>query len=257
MELSQRWRWIGVEFTVIVLGVLSALFVDTWIEDRQDARKAEIYRQRLAADFETDVDNLRSAINYYTRIETYGLAALAYFEGRVELDDFTLLFNAFNAAEEWGFSSETSTFLDMQSTGNLSLLDNLTLRLNIANYHREIEPLRVVWALPSEFRALARGLIPNDLQVAIHEACVGYLGEAILQDSWKATLNFGAPEVGEYCGLDSEGFDVALAAERLRNHPEAEQLLRYRISQAGVSVRLFEGQEILAQQLLQQLQTTN
>jgi hypothetical protein len=38
LELAKRWRWLGIEFVVIVLGVLSALFVDTWVEDRENAK---------------------------------------------------------------------------------------------------------------------------------------------------------------------------------------------------------------------------
>ena len=47
MEFSERRRWLWLEFAVIMLGVLSALLVDTWIQDREDSRRAEIYRERL------------------------------------------------------------------------------------------------------------------------------------------------------------------------------------------------------------------
>ena len=60
MELAKRWRWLGVEFLVISLGVLAALFVDTWVEDRENAERAEVYRQRLIVDLERDVANLQA-----------------------------------------------------------------------------------------------------------------------------------------------------------------------------------------------------
>lgn len=36
MKLTKRWRWLGVEFLVIALGVLAALFVDMWVENREN-----------------------------------------------------------------------------------------------------------------------------------------------------------------------------------------------------------------------------
>jgi hypothetical protein len=111
MDRRERIRWLGLEFMVIVLGVLSALFVDTWIDDRQDAERAEVYRQRLIADLESDIANLDAVRAYYESINGYGLLVLADLENKADLDDFALAFAAFNAAEEWGFKLEDATYL--------------------------------------------------------------------------------------------------------------------------------------------------
>ena len=62
MELSKRWRWLGVEFVVIALGVLTALFVETWLQDQENVERAEVYRQRLIADIQQDMINLEAVI---------------------------------------------------------------------------------------------------------------------------------------------------------------------------------------------------
>ena len=107
--MNHRWRWLGAEFTIIVLGVLSALFVDTWIEERNDAKRAIEYRERLAADLRTDVNEINARMEYFQRVREFGLAVLEVYEGRRQMSDFDLMFAAFNAAEEWGFSPESSS----------------------------------------------------------------------------------------------------------------------------------------------------
>ena len=171
MQVSERFRWLWLEFMIIMLGVLTALFVDTWLEDHENAKRGDIYRKMLVEDLETDVHNIGARGSYYKNIRNHGLLVLRDLDGKNSLDDFTLLFSAFNAAEEWVFSAQSSTFVDMQSTGGLLLIDDLSLRLDLVSYYRENIARSGVWNPPSEFRALARGIIPSDLQADIHALC--------------------------------------------------------------------------------------
>jgi hypothetical protein len=62
------------------------------------------------------------------------------------------------------------------------------------------------------------------------------------------------PGTDQPCHLDPAEFDVAAAAERLRTHPAAAELLRYRVSQLRIAVDLFQNQRAIAEELLEQLQ---
>lgn len=260
---ADRWRWLGVEFLVIVLGVLSALFVDTWLEERQDAERAEVYRQRLIADLESDITNLSAVQSYYTRIRAFGLLMLDDLEGRATLDDFALAMAAFNAAEEWGFQLETATYTDLKSTGGLSLIEDVQLRLDLGNYYSQAITRSVVWLLPRDFRESARGIIPNDLQAAIHTECSEITDDVMQVDTGIAlpALNFrgigdtfsAGAELTETCGIDPSQFDLTVAAQTLRSDPEVARELRFRMSEIRVSISLFEGQKQMAQDLLARL----
>ena len=261
-EISKRWRWLGVEFVVIMLGVLAALFVDTWVEDRDNALKAADYRHRLIADLERDIQNIDAVITYYEGIRSYGLLALEDLEGRRRLEDFDLLLAAFNAAEEWGFRLESATYSDLQSTGGLALLDDVEFRLALSDYHRQAITRGEVWALPTRYRELARGVIPNDLQAAIHESCVADPNDLLpllVADSvgshFPAAIEplTGSAALEGVCGLDPQDFDLSRAAEELRRDSEIERELRYRNSEVRVSIALFKGQKAMAQELLLQL----
>lgn len=261
---GKRWRWLGVEFLVIGLGVFAALAVDTWVEERENDRRAAEYRERLKTDLQRDVANLNDVIDYYHGIREFGLVTLADLSGDQRLDDFTLMFAAFNAAEEWGFSLESSTYNDMQSTGGLALIDDVELRIDLADYHRQGRSRAEVWDLPRGYREAARGIIPNSLQAAIHESCVPNFDT---DEPLSAASSAGArlPATGEpltgsaksqgNCGLSPAEFDTARAAGELRADSQVARLLRFRNSEVRVAIALFEGQRILAEGLLERLKT--
>lgn len=262
-----RWRWLGAEFTIIVLGVLSAKFVDTWLQDRQDAQRENVYLERLELDLQRDLVNLDAVIQYYGNIRAHGLTVLAVLDGDRELDDFGLLFSAFNAAEEWGFLLESSTFNDLQSTGGLALIDDVQFRLDLAEYYRQGESRAAVWDLPRQYRERVRGIIPNSLQTAIHEDCdssrrpvntASRTTEApgVPGTYWSANV---APSVEpltssastpDTCGLDPEDFELEKSAKEVRQDRQLARFLRYRISQIRVAIALFRGQREMAEELL-------
>ncbi|MEJ2383620.1 MAG: hypothetical protein P8Y54_04395 [Xanthomonadales bacterium] len=259
-----RWRWLGIEFTVIVLGILSALFVDTSLQDRQDAQREAVYRERVALDLQRDIANLDAVIDYYGKIRAHGLATLADLDGERRLDDLQLLFSAFNAAEEWGFILESATFEDMQSTGGLALIRDVQLRLDLADYYRQGASRDDVWRLPRAYRERVRGIIPNALQAAIHERCqdddrasrIEGLSGDVPGSYWSAnvlptveplTASAAAQSV---CGLDAGEFRTADAAAAVRADTELPRLLRYRVSQVRVAIALFAGQREMAEELL-------
>lgn len=255
---TDRWRWLGVEFLVIVLGVLSALFVDTWLEERQDAERAAAYRERLATDLETDIAVLQSQQAYMDSVRDFGLILLADLQGERSLEDFQLLFSAFNAAEELGFTSQSSTFEDLRNTGMLRLFDDVQLRVSIADYYRSIENRTQFWTLDREYRRLVRGIVPNPLQEAIHIRCQSE------QDTSRTQLPSGLAIIGanllpayhdvaEHCGIPSDLIDASGPAARIRSSQQIEDALRYRISQIRIAIRLFGVQQQLAEDLLVRL----
>lgn len=269
MELSKRWRWLAIEFLVIALGVFSALVVDTWVEDRQNAEKEAIYRERLKVDLERDVANMTAVIEYFGSIANYGRMTLADLDGIKALEDFQLMFAAFNAAEEWPFRTESSTYKDLQSTGGLSLLTDVQFRIDLADYHRTADTRQEVWELPRAYRETARGIIPNDLQLAIHEACDASNGEKTSSGPLSAvdTLGNALPAAVEpftgsatasgACGLNPEDFELTRAVTEFRSNPDIPRQLRFRVSEINVAIALFKGQSQLAQQLLARLKDSN
>jgi hypothetical protein len=49
---KQEWTAIGLDFLIVVLGVLMGIQVSNWNQLRADRMRVDIYLQRLKADFE-------------------------------------------------------------------------------------------------------------------------------------------------------------------------------------------------------------
>lgn len=135
----------------------------------------------------------------------------------------------------------------MQSTGHLALLKNLSFRLNLARYYREMEARSALWDPPKAYREVARGIIPNALQASIHEQCNAEVADIVLMSAR------AGPGAEQPCHLNPSDYDLAAAAARLRTHPEVEELLRYRVSQLRVAIDLFRNQRSIAENLIEQL----
>ena len=73
--VAPRGRIVG-EFFLVVLGVLAALMVDTWIEQRNDDNLRQEYLARLADDLEADRQSLEYRISFFTSVRSFGLQSL-------------------------------------------------------------------------------------------------------------------------------------------------------------------------------------
>ena len=72
---APRGRIVG-EFFLVVLGVLAALMVDTWIGQRSDDNLRQEYLVRLADDLESDLQSLEYRISFFTSVHSLGLQTL-------------------------------------------------------------------------------------------------------------------------------------------------------------------------------------
>jgi len=259
-DASYRLRWLGAEFAIIVLGVLSALFVDTWMDERQDIEHMAVYRESLIVELESDIANIREQSSYMSRVRDYGLLVLADLEGEAPLTDFALLFAAFNAAEEVGFRPQASTYDDMRSTGSLRLLADMQFRLDLADYYRIAATRERFWLLDPEYRRDVRGIIPSSLQAAIRERCENRDTNPREQlpsglSSTGSTLLPAFADGSDYCGIELPAVDFAGPAQRIRSDRVLQEALRYRLSQIHVAIAVYEAQSDLAEKLLAGLRT--
>lgn len=80
----------------------------------------------------------RGKIEFFTGVQQFSQELLDWLDSDVPMDHSTLL-AAFYAAEIWPYLPGMSTYHDLQSTGNLRLIDNIDLRTNLFRYY---SPLR-------------------------------------------------------------------------------------------------------------------
>lgn len=236
--MKDRGR-LATEFILIVLGVLVALMVDAWLESRRDSELRQEYLTRLADDISVDVSNLDQRILFFRQVAIYGMDTIAW----IKSDDppsHDVLSAAFFAAEVWPYEPIQSTYFDLQSTGNIRLLDDIDMRMSLAAYHSASERRQSGWDLPEEYREIVRGLIPPPVQAAIRNSC---LAISVDINEGSTLAECGVPDV------TLPEFSASL--EALRAYPEVERILRYRVSEVDTSIILFETQQALASPILE------
>jgi type II secretory pathway pseudopilin PulG len=127
------------EFLVIVVGILIALALDNWNQERKDQVLSQEYLERLIVDIRADVGWADQALEGL-RGKSDGLVFLADAaddnsettadpSGMLQALPKTLML-AFNAP-----SIRTTTFDDMMSTGRLSLITSIKIRDEVLDYY--------------------------------------------------------------------------------------------------------------------------
>jgi hypothetical protein len=239
MKLSLPRGRIVAEFLLVVLGVLAALMVDAWIEQRHDDSLRQEYVLRLADDLETDLQNLEYRISFFTAVHALGIETLERLQSAEPVGQEALL-AAYYTAEIFGFRPIENTYADLQSTGNIRLLGNIELRLALASYHSKSAVVRD--DVSQDYREIVRGVIPWHIQAAIREHC-----PTTDATDEKPT---GFPPC-TLPGVSAEEVNGIFAS--LRAYPRIVETLTYRVSEVDVLVFLYSVQKGSVQAVLAQL----
>jgi len=135
-----NWRKAATEFVVIVLGVLAALAMDQWRDDRKDRATEADYLIRLHADLSTDIQTFTSLeLIFETKasiikdLRDQSLPALLSRDQDSLVQD--LVFSGFTSLP----ASQASTFDELLSTGRLALIQDVALRDALSRYYTDFE----------------------------------------------------------------------------------------------------------------------
>ena len=147
------------EIILVVIGILIALQINNANENRKSVIQENLYLQRLLSENKGDVNTFKNNIsNLEKGIETIQNLSIAL--NSTKATDSTIV-SAANDFFSYGsiypiFTSSTSTFDDLSSTGNLKVINNTTLRDELVKHyakHKEVaESVRISteWALPND-----------------------------------------------------------------------------------------------------------
>ena len=149
-------RWTG-EFVVIVLGILAALAVDSWSEERSNRTLEQEYLARIEEELTSDLTEIEEAIRasiLQARSATTLLAELddplfdhvpRFGSDRLAAIDFTVPANdefgvpvkrlVWLVARTRSFDPRRSTYDELLATGRIVVIDDSGLRASILNHY--------------------------------------------------------------------------------------------------------------------------
>ncbi len=169
------WLAALIELVIVIAGILIALQVSNWNQDRGDRQRGVRYAHRLAAEVATDQRAMDEALAFWTRVGDFGKAAMAHAEhGTLAGGDAWKTAIAYHQASQlFPFELEDTTFVEMRDSGALALIADETLRKRIADYYRMGGAglrANILYHRP-EYRPEVRGLTPWTVQEYIWKSC--------------------------------------------------------------------------------------
>jgi len=169
------WLAATIELVIVVAGILLALQVSNWNQDRVDRERGARFAVRLRAELVSDHASMDEALAFWRQVGAFGESAMAHSESGtlVANDAWKTVLAYYQASQLYPFELEDTTFLEMRDSGGLALIADEALRKRIADYYRMAgSGLRanILFHHP-EYRQEIRGLTPWRVQEYIWSSC--------------------------------------------------------------------------------------
>jgi len=230
---QQDWFTVLLELVIVVIGILVALQVDNWNQERHARAEAAVMRQQIINDLNENREEMRGRILYYDQALEFGEQAL---EGLTREDPPTpeqawqTVRGAFQAGQIWPFQLDSSAFREAQNAGNLALVADPAAQALLSRlYQVNAYDVELISGGRPRYRELIRERMPWAVQRHIWNA------DCQVQGSRGLVTHFDlAP-----CAAPASEEDVLAAYEVLRSDPEIRYALQGRMSQLRVTTISF------------------
>jgi len=154
----------AVELFVLILGILIAFQIDRWAEDRRDRKQEYSYLLRLKEDLQIEIQAMDNATRYAdARLASVLLLEEAIANPSIVADRYANLPVALEKAT-WRSFPQINAFVytELQSSGNLALIESVELRRALANYYSSFRNSALVAQnlnLQNQFDRLTAGIL--------------------------------------------------------------------------------------------------
>jgi hypothetical protein len=140
LSAAPRYRHVLLELLLLVAGILIALAVNGWIEDRREARSERHYLERLARDLDQDLEVLKEFVEFEMRQADDAVLAYRPLCGGVAVSDREPVSRALDhLMTRRTVRFARATYSDLLATGNLRLVSNAALRDRVVRLYEANE----------------------------------------------------------------------------------------------------------------------
>lgn len=180
---SHNWFAVGVDFLIVVAGIVIGTQVNNWNQARIEGEQARDYRSRLIDELDYNAHQFIAQTAYYRQARAYGRQALAALEGTASLSDRDFLIAAYQLSQTDTTPAKTRIYDEMTSTGLVTRLGDARLQQLASDYYLGLDPSNRIVTETYPYRTLIREVMPYQMQKAIRDTCgdreVRYKGRLI------------------------------------------------------------------------------
>jgi hypothetical protein len=137
LDWRRGLQWFGAQFLVVVAGVLVALSLDAWRQGRQEVKSESSYLALLSRDVARSITDLEQFSAFEARLLEDAIAAQrAIAQVPVKGDTAKLSEVLSHLLTRQTMVLKNSTYLDLVSTGHLTLIRDAKLRDEIVDFYQ-------------------------------------------------------------------------------------------------------------------------
>lgn len=220
--LLRRWTSYGVELALVVIGILIALAVDGWMDERHERKTEKIYLEMLVSDLQQIAVELNEQIAFETdiiNVATDVVELIPNYDS--EADESRMRKQLTKLTVRRTLFLDSAAYTDLTSTGNLGLIKDRQLRSEIVHYFSAIKRRELIVEKNN------RVFIDDDFKSFIINSGVSYERP---EKSITTALNFDAAIDAVMVGAQAEGMLLLTAEMRERiethlasGHPSGKQ----------------------------------
>ena len=160
---------------MVVIGILIALQVDNWNEDRKKHQQADEFRAQLQEGVITDMKNIRTRMEFFEKAISFGYQAeeeLSAPRAEDTESQWQFVVQAFHVSQIWNFNQVTATYNEVQNPEMLGYLGSPKLLNALQRYYNEWPlQLSVLNGGTQAYRDFVRSVIPTSIQEYMWNTC--------------------------------------------------------------------------------------
>lgn len=142
---SRHWSTFVIELALIVVGIIVALSIDDWVQDREDQRSEKIYLASLIRDLDQMVESLQAYVDTETAMASASATTLeiltvdGYEQKGEELREYLS-----DMGTRRTLRLVSAAYADLTSTGNFQLIRSRDLREQLLRYFADVSRTELV-----------------------------------------------------------------------------------------------------------------
>lgn len=238
------------EILLVVIGILIALQVSNWNQERQLVRLSENYELRILDDLLQEKAIVEGVKNYESAVSEHAYRAIRVFENRKELtreESDQFIIDLYQASQILNLVDANSVYQELISSGQIGLIQDETIRTNLVRYYDVNWAENFTLVEESGYRETLRKAMPSYIQEEIRRNCDDIYVKA--RGQYIAIL----PET---CGVTFEEEIARREARKLLNNEAVEADLRFLIGNLNSHINVMTELMNLLNELITPLEET-
>ena len=238
------------EIVLVVIGILIALQINNWNQNRLNNQLESQYNERLLEDVREEKVILQAVINYSNQVLSHAKNAIKVFEDSSDANPNPLdnIIDMYQASQLQDPYSASSTYKELIASGQINLIQNDSLKTALIRYY-EIDWTNVgVFNLKNTYRDNLRRKMPNDIQSEIRLTC---------GDLYIKHRNAYQTYLPQNCEIDIDYNSTKSIVANLRKDESLKEDLRYLIGNETGKLNDLESIQKQLNNLVSQLEEIN